>query len=70
MIVIIFEAINWLFWWICRFFYWLITARDCKHCQWGGCNGGWTGCWKTEEKQEACMKSICRVGFERKKDGE
>lgn len=68
--MIIVEAIKNACWSIARFFYWVITARDCAHCKWGDDNLLYFTCWRTNEKHKACMKSIRRVAFERKKDGD
>lgn len=68
--MIIIEAIKNAFWLIARFFYWIVTARDCAHCKWCEDNLLYFICGRTDEKREACRKSIRRVAFERKKDGD
>ncbi len=53
-----------------RFPYWLITARDCRHCKhsyWRNlyslnCSKSGKDCYRTE-----CYKTITRKDFERKK---
>lgn len=70
--MILLECIYFTFWSICRFFFWIITARDCEHCANRGeeylyglscryrCDlGGWT--------KEECENTITRKYFKRAK---
>ena len=55
---------------ICRLPYWLITARDCKHCKNGKINfllhGDEIYCGKGLEHGHECKNTITRKNFERK----
>lgn len=54
---------------IARFCIWFITARDCKHCKFGGfCWGSWH-CNKGDLQDKAkCLTTLWRCYFKRKKN--
>ncbi len=61
---------------ILRLVIWLITARDCRHCQYGRWNGhgkgwntkNWTRCdIKKYSEKEKCMACPWRCNFKRSK---
>ena len=78
MIIIEFfiKAIKTIWYYIARFFVWIITARDCKHCKYGEEDDFYDGygiwyCAREDKKYTIeCMNSICRVCFERKEKGD
>ena len=65
------------FTWYCiaRFFVWIITARDCKHCKYGKCeyftyDVKWMCTREDMRHQRKCDNSITKVYFERKCKGD
>lgn len=53
---------------IARLFVWLITTRDCEHCEWGYKNlWGDFRCARIAAEKEECLNTVCRNKFERKK---
>lgn len=77
--MILFELMQWLikkiFYYIARPIIWIITARDCRHCKYGGwmSNSRWYGdpfgwyCDRTYNPDiRACQKTPWRCKFERR----
>ena len=65
-----------LFYWISRPIVWLITARDCRHCRYGGfrqfTNGyRWNtfnyGCKRDLIEEDKCKDTSWRCNFEKRK---
>lgn len=55
-----------------KFIFWLITARDCKHCVYGEPDYYYDGdcdyiCTRSLKDRQMCDKSITRKYFDRKK---
>jgi hypothetical protein len=65
MIIIefLFGIIKFIGFWVLRFLFWIITARDCKHCKYSY----FGSCRLTTyiPQKEACRKSITRKYFEK-----
>lgn len=58
-----------------RFFVWIITARDCKHCKHGRQGYFYDGYeWECSKEDRRCVKecvdSITRIHFEHKDKGD
>lgn len=65
--------IEWLraaVWYVCRFFVWFFTARDCKHCKHGSENPFFEGyiCYLPQDKKEKCLRCCTRPFFERDRE--
>lgn len=69
MIIIEFllRLIYYIFYLLARPVIWLITARDCRHCKYGGCNHQGTAyCRRDYCVEEDCKEVPWRRNFERK----
>lgn len=66
--MIIVELIKILVFYICRFFVWIFTSRDCEHCKYG-CDswGGSSNCRKDYETANECLGTIHRKNFKRER---
>lgn len=71
VIIIIIEFFKICFWFIARFFFWIITARDCEHCKHyqRGILYGFV-CKKRTTEMLDCLNSIKRKYFERQKENQ
>lgn len=71
--MIILECMYSFFWEIARFFFWITTARDCKHCV--RCTGYKTiglatceyHCVLSISEKKECIKTLTRKHFVRDK---
>ena len=65
--MIIIEFIGNVFKGVARFFVWIITARDCEHCEYQhySCLTR-TKCCLSNEGPEECEKSITRKHFKKR----
>lgn len=68
--MIILEWIRDWLWYVCRFFVWIITARDCKHCKHSGQLLWYDGvvCILDAKENEKCLKDFRRPCFKRDKE--
>ena len=65
--MIIIEFLGNCFRYICRFFVWVITARDCEHCKHGYIGFWGIQCGKHQIECDDCLRSIKRKYFEKEK---
>ena len=68
--MILLEKALWLIRCVARFFVWLITARDCEHCEnrrlsWLSGN---YGCTKDYDLRKECLNTVTRCHFERRQN--